>query len=190
MIDSFVRIFPTPRQVGHSPPRGTVLPDPAHSLQVLAIWKPPSRTKVREPEPPQAEHCLRWTPSLRPVAEQVVQSATGVMVTFFFVPLQASRKLIVRDVSMSSPRPFVGRDLPPPPAKDPNSCSNKSPPRPSNWNPENPPFRPKPAASANAFGSNPGVWDAAPYWSKAARFFSSLRIWKQARLDNNSSNLN
>lgn len=124
---SFERTFPTPSQVGHWSPFGIVLPCPWQTLHVLAIWKPFSIAKVRVPVPLHAEHVVFFDPGLRPEEEQGLQSTTGVIVTFFFVPLQASRKLIDICRSMSSPRIFCwARPRGPPPAKAPKSSSNRS----------------------------------------------------------------
>lgn len=160
----FTRTFPAPPQVEHSPPRGTVVPAPSQVSQVLDIWNPFETTKVRAPVPPQVEHFFRFIPSLKPDPEQDLQSATGVIVTFFFAPLQASRKLTDTVTSMSLPRMGCWDRVLPPPANDPNSCSKRSPPGcppPLNEppNPGNPPARPNPPnppAPANALGSKLG----------------------------------
>jgi len=85
--------------------------------------------------------------------------------------------------SRSDPFAFWGRARVPPANPPPKSCSNifawepsdsKKGLKPPPPNPGKPPpngFRP------NASGSNPGCWDADPYWSYAARFLSSLRIY-------------
>jgi len=166
-IVCFKRTFPAPPHDLHSPPLGIVVPSPPHCLHVLAIWNPLSRTKVRDPVPLQPEHVDRSIPGFNPVAEHEEQSSMGEMVTFFFVPLQASRKLTDIEAWMSSPWNWRERELPAP-EKELKSCSKNSPgPCRPFVCPANPPKpgNPPPNPDANALGSKPGACDAAPYLS-------------------------
>lgn len=152
------RTFPRPLQVVHCPLRGTELPTPAQTWHVLAIWNPLSMTYVRVPEPPQAVHVVRFAPAFKPLPEQVPQSVTGLMLTFFVVPLQASINEIFIVCSRFAPRSIsMPREAPPP--KAPNSCSKRS--DPEAWpNPALKPWKPEkplaPLAPAKALGSKPG----------------------------------
>lgn len=60
-------------------------------------------TNVRVPEPPQVVHVARFAPGFNPLPEQVVQSVTGLTLTFLVVPLQASIKVIFMIASRFSP---------------------------------------------------------------------------------------
>ena len=154
--------LPRPPQVGHSLLRGIAFPSPMQTLQVLAIWKPPSITNVRVPDPPQAVHVFLFAPVLSPVPEHVLQSAIGVTLTDFLVPLQASIKVTCIVVSIFAPLAVSEpRDWRAP--KEPKSWSKISGPCPllenaeaKSWNPEKPPAENPPALLPNALGSNPG----------------------------------
>lgn len=173
------RNFPIPLQEPHSAPRGTVVPVPWQLLHVLAIWKPLSRANVRVPVPLQGAQVVRCMPSFRPEPLHGSQSTIDVYDTCFLVPLQASRKLTFTVASMSLPRgtpPFPR----PPVAKAPNKSSNRSeflPAPPPKGNPPNPPPPKLCPPARNALGSNPGFWEAEPYWSYAALFCSSFKIY-------------
>ena len=97
-----------------------MLPVPWQLGQVLAIWKPLSRTKVRVPEPPQVPHVERLAPGFNPVPEHVEQLTIGWMLTVREVPLQASMNETPTLASTSLPRMFCRADGPPPKAP-PNS---------------------------------------------------------------------
>lgn len=90
VTDFLVWTLPTPSQSEHWLERGMVLPTPPQTLHVLAIWKPPSITKVRWPDPPQAVHVNRLAPFFIPLPEHVGQLTIGVTLTFLLVPLAAS----------------------------------------------------------------------------------------------------
>ena len=124
-----------------------------------------------------------------PVPVHGEQSTTGVTSIVFLVPLHASMKETPMVASRSDPFALWERECVPPAKPPPNSCSNKfawesSEALKNGLNPPPNPAKPLPKGfRPNALGSNPGCCDADPYWSYAARFLSSLRIyhWGWAR---------
>lgn len=166
-------------------------PVPWQVVHVVCIWNPLSITYDLVPCPPQLPHVERAEPFLRPIPEHVSHCTIGVMLIVREVPLQASMKLISMVVSTWAPRTGPWAFIPGPNA--PNSCSNRSP-RPPVRPPPNAPEKswkpnpkgeppPKERAFSNALASKPGCWDAAPYLSYSALFFSSFRIWKGPRVN-------
>lgn len=155
---------------------------------MLAAWKPPWITKVRVPVPLHAVHVDRFAPGLSPVALHGVQSTTTSTSTVLETPLHASKKLTLKEASMSPPRGFcVDRGPPELPPNAPNNWSKRScwppippipPPPPKGlkppWKPNPPPPKDPPALAK--LGSNPGCVDAAPYLSYIDRFCSSFKI--------------
>lgn len=138
---------------------------------MLAIRNPLSTTNVLVPVPLQAEHLVRLIPGFKPVPVHGEQSTTGVTLIVFLVPLHASMKEIPMVASRSDPLMLWERVRVPPAKPLPNSCSNIFAWEPSeaSKNGLNPPLNPEKSLPKgfrpNASGSNPGCWDADPYWS-------------------------
>lgn len=104
-----------------------MLPVPEQVGQVLAIWKPLSKTNVLAPDPPQDVQVDRLAPGFNPVPEQVPQLTTGVMLIVCEVPLHASMKEMFMDAVMSFPRVLCrAAPGPPPPKAEPNNVSKRS----------------------------------------------------------------